>query len=477
MDRTSKIADNASRTIVFNRLAGVAAIFKLISNINTVTDRCRKAPLIVLGRATFAVSIISTIKQCKKFGKLASTYSVEPESPNRGSKKREPKPTADLSPLCPFLYILYSTPTPNSHGRIKQGLYPLPAPVGYLDKGKGKVKEIDPVKGPLVKKLFELYATGKHGLHELADTMNVLGLRTRRGGEMEINGISRVLHNPFYIGLIRLNKTNELFAGAHPPLVAKSLFDRVRAVLEGKLVRRTEIHDFIFRRLLKCQHCRYSLIGERQRGHVYYRCHTKACPLTCIRQEAVEAELLGKLVELRFNESEKGYLAAEVPKIRANSEKTYQEAVSGVLLQLAQAKDRLDRVADAYIDGRLDKGMYDERRERILMERLGLEENLTKLQANARCVAERLEKFLELAGTAYFLYETGNLDQKRRLVKIVTSNREASGKRLEFMLDFPFQNVANRLQFSHCRSERDIHRMWDALLGKLVGYFKTNDFT
>src|SRR4029077_11315879 len=37
------------------------------------------------------------------------------------------------------------------YGRLKQGFYPLGAPLGYLDHGAGKVKTIDPVKGPLVR--------------------------------------------------------------------------------------------------------------------------------------------------------------------------------------------------------------------------------------------------------------------------------------------------------------------------------------
>jgi site-specific DNA recombinase len=37
------------------------------------------------------------------------------------------------------------------YGRIKQGLYPLPAPLGYLDRGKGKPKELDPARAPLVR--------------------------------------------------------------------------------------------------------------------------------------------------------------------------------------------------------------------------------------------------------------------------------------------------------------------------------------
>src|SRR5437667_5746472 len=41
------------------------------------------------------------------------------------------------------------------YGRIKQGLFPLPAPIGYVDMGQGKPKEPDPVKSPLVRRAFQ----------------------------------------------------------------------------------------------------------------------------------------------------------------------------------------------------------------------------------------------------------------------------------------------------------------------------------
>lgn len=36
------------------------------------------------------------------------------------------------------------------YGRLKQGFYPMRAPIGYLDNGAAKPKTIDPVRGPLV---------------------------------------------------------------------------------------------------------------------------------------------------------------------------------------------------------------------------------------------------------------------------------------------------------------------------------------
>src|SRR2546427_3057863 len=55
------------------------------------------------------------------------------------------------------------------YGRLKQGIYPLPAPIGYLDMGKGKPKEPDPVRAPLVVKAFELYGTGTYNLDDLVN--------------------------------------------------------------------------------------------------------------------------------------------------------------------------------------------------------------------------------------------------------------------------------------------------------------------
>src|SRR5262249_21291589 len=147
---------------------------------------------------------------------------------------------------------------------------------------------------------FELYATGRYTLKTLRDEMNLRGLRNRRGKPINITTVSAVLNNPFYLGLIRLKRTGETFPGAHEPVVSKALFDQVHDLLVGKTPIRTLKHDFLFRRLLTCKTCRYSLIGERQKGHVYYRCHGVACGPTSIREEQVEAVFENLVSRLRF---------------------------------------------------------------------------------------------------------------------------------------------------------------------------------
>ena len=64
-------------------------------------------------------------------------------------------------------------------GRLKQGLFPFGAPIGYLDRGAGKPKAIDPERAPFVRKAFELYATGNYSILSLLAELNRLGMRTR----------------------------------------------------------------------------------------------------------------------------------------------------------------------------------------------------------------------------------------------------------------------------------------------------------
>lgn len=350
------------------------------------------------------------------------------------------------------------------YGRLKQGLYPLGAPTGYLDQGGGKAKTIDPVKGPLVRKAFELYATARYSFETLGEELHRLGLRSHSGNRVKRTGLSTILNNPFYMGLIRIRKTNETFAGVHQPLVGKALFERVQQVLTGKVNARTQRHAFMYRRILTCAACHYSLIGERQKGHVYYRCHGKQCNSTCVREEAVESAVVQFLRLLLFSREEKEYFKTRIPILRENWTHKHVEEIKSVKLRLDQIRDRMNRLTDAYLDQALDKTMFEERKKALLLEQKAAEETLTGLKGSRGRGLERLEKFLELAGNALLSHELALPEEKRELVQILTSNRRVDGKNLYLEPSLPFWEVAKRLENTSCPPERAIPRTWDRLL-------------
>lgn len=331
-------------------------------------------------------------------------------------------------------------------GRLKQGLYPWPAPNGYLDQGGGKPKTPDPAKAPLVAKAFELYATGRYTLDTLVEDLWRRGLRNRNGGKITRNQLSVLLNNPFYMGLIRLRRSGETYPGGHQPLISKSLFDQVQAILNGRTNGRGPRHEFLFRRLLTCKHCGRSLTGERQKGHVYYRCHTKRCPTMCVREETVETAVLSALAQLQFSEEESAYLRQQVSRLKADWETARETELRAVTLNLDRLRDRLGRLTDAYIDRLIEKDIFEERKKALLMQKKGLEEQLEKLQDDKGSTPDRLAEMFELAGSAYLSYKTASAEEKRELLQIVSSNRLVDEKNVVVTLKIPFREIANRSQ-------------------------------
>jgi len=354
------------------------------------------------------------------------------------------------------------------YGRLKQGLYPLRAPLGYVDQGKGNAKTIDPVMGPLVRKAFELYATARYSLETLGAELYRLGLRNQNGGPVTRNGISTLLNNTFYIGIIQIQKTSETFIGIHEPIIGKILFDRVQGVLNGKINARSQRHNFEFRRMLSCNNCKYSLIGERQKGIVYYRCHTKSCPQQPIREDVVGMEMAQFFQKFRFDEKEVAYFKAKILKLKATWETQQEDETRNLNIKLGQIKDRLNRLTDAYLDQALDKMMFEERKKGLLIDQKATEANLANLARNGNATPTKLEKFLELAGNAGLSHVIALPEERRDMVNIFTSNRLVDGKKIDLKPSLPFQEIVNRPQLAYCDQRQDIPRTWDKILDTLT---------
>jgi site-specific DNA recombinase len=356
------------------------------------------------------------------------------------------------------------------YGRIKQGILPLPAPVGYLDQGRGKPKSLDPKRAPLVKLAFELYATGKYNLELLGDEIYHRGLTNRKGSRITRTGLSVMLNNPFYIGLIRLKRTKETFPGAHEPLIKKSLFDHVQLVLSGKVNVRSFKHTLVFSRQLSCARCGYSLIGERQKQFVYYRCHSSTCPTTSVREDKIEAAVLHVFQPLQFNDAEIAHAHAFLAQYKADWEAHRLTHTEGLRLKLGQVCDKLVRLTDAFIDRLIDKDIFETRKSALLMEQQEVKDQLEELKQGEQDVAARVQKILELASSAYLAYRTGFLEEKRELLQTLTSNRLVYGKKPEFTLSFPFREIANRYENSYGTPKRYEPRTLMKLLQKLTAY-------
>lgn len=329
------------------------------------------------------------------------------------------------------------------YGRLKQGLYPLPAPIGYLDRGKGKAKVPDPALAPLVREAFELYASGTVGLKDLCAEMKRRGLYSARTKKApSLSGIAVVLKNPFYTGLIHIKRTNETFSGIHEPIVAKALFDRVQGILQGKSVGHVFKHDFLFRRMVRCAACGYYLIGERHKGrYVYYRCHSGTCKGLFIREEVLDHAVQTELRFLAWNEDEQRAVKAEAVAMQRSEATTVDELRTTLSMRLGKTDERLARLADAYVDQVLEKDLFENRKRAVLSEQGDLRDRLNALSDADLPINRALEK-LELGSAALFTYRNGIPAEKRAMVEAVTSNFVAEGKNPVVTLKSPWREVS-----------------------------------
>jgi site-specific DNA recombinase len=366
------------------------------------------------------------------------------------------------------------------YGRLKQGFYPLRAPIGYLDQGSAKPKIQDPTRAPLVKTAFELYGTEEYSLPRLANEMVRRGLHNRTGGKVTVNGLATILRNPFYIGLMRILKSGETFKGRHEALIPVALFEKVQDVLKGKRVDRTQNHVFTYSRIVRCATCKYSLIAERQKGHVYYRCHNRpfknpaVCPITSIREEQLEASVLDVLGGVQFSDEELNLAKEHIERRRKDIEQHSTQMRNALKLQHDQLKKRISNLTDLLLDGTIQKSVFESKQSALLLEQTAVDERLREIANGGTAVMRQLEKTVELAKSASFLYRTASAENKRKLLKILLSNLSVSGKNVEIMLSVPFRLISERGKDDDGRLNRGTCRTWANLLEEINTHFRNN---
>ena len=121
--------------------------------------------------------------------------------------------------------------------KIEQGGTIGPAPLGYLNiietiEGR-RINTIglDPERAPLIRKAFELYATGDYSCEHLQQKLTDLGLTTRPSAKrptpkpLAVSTIHRLLADPYYTGIVTFK--GKQYPGRHKPLISQELFDRV----------------------------------------------------------------------------------------------------------------------------------------------------------------------------------------------------------------------------------------------------------
>lgn len=356
---------------------------------------------------------------------------------------------------CDYIRNLKQESKKGLYRRLKDGYYPWSAPIGYVNNGKGKLKTIDPVQSSNVKRLFDLYVLGTYSIHRLVPIMYEAGLRNHRGNKVDDNGIGHILKNPFYIGIMKIK--GETYPGKHETFISPLLFKKAqRQRTEQTQVKHSE-HAHTYRRLIHCKGCDKRIIGERQKGRVYYRCHTDGCKNT-IREDEIIKQVHTMLSHITFS-SKEAELFSDVLQEKYKGWYTEQEHLKRTLyMQEKGISLRLDKLTDAYLEGDIEKELYLSKKLILQEQTVVIHRKKERITGNYEEIFGIITKLIELAKNLVNTYDLANSEEKRVMLQNLTSNLVVHEKNLEFTMQSPYLELAKIKGFSLCAHSPVRHR-------------------
>lgn len=177
--------------------------------------------------------------------------------------------------------------------KLRNGVWPGYAPIGYLNDKTNRTIVPDTDKATLIRKAFELYATGEYPLLKLRKVINESGLVGKRDKLLSISNYQYLLKNPIYYGAIRYG--GELYDGVHEPIITKKLFDAVQSIMGSKsrTTRAPKLKPYSYRGVFRCGECDCMITTETQKGHNYLRCTKRrgVCTQPYVREEAIAEQV------------------------------------------------------------------------------------------------------------------------------------------------------------------------------------------
>ena len=328
--------------------------------------------------------------------------------------------------------------------KIRNGVWPGKAPLGYLNNFKTRMIDIDTEKAPKVKKLFELYATGSFTMHSLANWCKANHFKGNQGKEISMSNIQSLLQNVFYIGLMKY--AGETFEATHEPLISKKLFNTCQEVM----VKRGKVHyvrknNFVFLGLLKCASCGCSITAEKQKGHNYYRCTKKKG--NCqekhyLREEALAEQIKSFLQKVSLSSQDTEKVLAALDNEQDKAREDAQSEVSVLKEQLSQVETKLQKLLDIYLADTLSTEEYAAKKQSLLSQKVALVEKIRDFEQKGLSWLEPAREFVLSLNQAAKLIEENNLSQMTTFLKNIGSNHILENRRFRFSPKTPYDLVA-----------------------------------
>ncbi len=325
--------------------------------------------------------------------------------------------------------------------KASQGMYPGRAPFGYRNNPATRTIEIHPEKSAIAQRAFEMYASGRYSLLALSKE-----LRRVTGTNISKTNLHKMFNNPFYIG--RFVWSGNTYNGDQPKFIRPELYVQVQSILNGHNRPKYGTRDLAFRGMLNCAHDNCTVTGEiKKEKYIYYRCtgYRGKCALPNMREEVV-AERLGQLLQdIQIPPEVARTIGASLQQTQADMRAQSVKERARLERELASLRSRIDSAYNDKLDGKITEQFWQRKQTDWANEELRLMAVISQLETEKpddRVLT--LQRTLELAERAYFLYLTRKPAEQADLLKMVLSNCSIDAVSLYPTYRKPFDLIAKR---------------------------------
>lgn len=301
------------------------------------------------------------------------------------------------------------------------------APIGYLNSRvdvEGRLVNsitLDSKRAPLVRMMFELYATGEYSIEALTDAMREQGLAARPTGKYRAerplsgNSVRRVLGDPYYAGWIYYD--DQLFEGRHEAIIDQDLFDRVQDVLDSRStadVRMMQLHHYL-KGYVWCERCRQAgrrgrLIYTEVKAHqyAYFGCANRpkgGCDLPYIRIAPLERAIEDHYLDLSLGDEKAGELHVALRSAVDTYQSTSRELRRNLDTELHSLGQREDRLLQGLMGGIGSPEKIRHLMNEITMQRHAIEQRIADVDIELGAGADLIAKMITLCANPHELYK------------------------------------------------------------------------
>lgn len=329
--------------------------------------------------------------------------------------------------------------------------------LGYLnialDEHKRLRKDIiiDPERGHLIRKLFELYATGNYSLETVRQEITRLGLRSLNGNVLSKSNIDYILKETFYYGIAHSKKYGS-YPHIYPKIITKELYDRCQQVSNGRRKKPNKAlsKDFVLKGLVRCHNCGCAISAETKikpsgKTYTYYSC-TNAKKI-CKRIYVPEKDLLKPIYDVleRFESISEDVQNDLVAELRKNTEAEvafHKAQVNRIRADYDKAKTKDNRLLEAFLDESITKDIYDKKHQEYQDQIQTLEIELAEHSKADHDYQTTVATVISVARRAKTIFENSSeVASKRAFLNYIFQNSTLDGKKLGFTLASPFNLV------------------------------------